>query len=100
MARLQTLAQQRQVPYQRLLKQLLEERLQQEVGLTLRAKKVFALAQDEAHLRGHTSVDTGHLLLGLLHDGESIAASVLESLGVTLEQARVQAAHLVARDTE
>jgi ATP-dependent Clp protease ATP-binding subunit ClpA len=59
-----------------------------EVGLTPRAKKVIALAVDEARRMGHHYIGTEHLLLGLLHEGEGIACGVLESLGVNLERAR------------
>ncbi len=59
-----------------------------EVGLTPRAKKVIELAVDEARRLNHHYVGTEHLLLGLIREGEGIAAGVLESLGVRLENAR------------
>jgi hypothetical protein len=59
-----------------------------EIGLTPRAKKVIELAITEARSLGHHYVGTEHLLLGLVREGEGIAAGVLERLGVTLEQAR------------
>jgi ATP-dependent Clp protease ATP-binding subunit ClpC len=59
-----------------------------EIGLTPRAKKVIELAVDEARRLNHHYIGTEHLLLGLLREGEGIAAGVLESLGVKLEQAR------------
>jgi excisionase family DNA binding protein len=59
-----------------------------EIGLTPRAKKVIALATDEARRMGHHYSGTEHLLLGLIREGEGIAAGVLESLGVNLERAR------------
>lgn len=59
-----------------------------EVGLTPRAKKVIELAVDEARHLNHNYIGTEHLLLGLLREGEGVAAGVLESLGVTLEKAR------------
>src|SRR6516165_5615267 len=59
-----------------------------EIGLTPRAKKVIELAVDEARRLNHHYIGTEHLLLGLLREGEGIGAGVLESLGVTLEQAR------------
>jgi ATP-dependent Clp protease ATP-binding subunit ClpA len=59
-----------------------------EIGLTPRAKKVIELAVDEARRMGHHYIGTEHLLLGLLREGEGIAAGVLESLGVNLERAR------------
>jgi len=59
-----------------------------EVGLTPRAKKVMELAVDEAVRLNHHYIGTEHLLLGLLREGEGIAAGVLESLGVSLGRAR------------
>ncbi|MDB5076870.1 MAG: ClpC ATPase [Chloroflexi bacterium] len=59
-----------------------------QVGLTPRAKKVMELAVDEALRLGHPYIGTEHLLLGLLREGEGIAANILESLGVQLETAR------------
>src|SRR5262249_9611634 len=53
-----------------------------EIGLTPRAKKIIKLAVDEARLLNHRSIGTDHLLLGLVREGEGIAAGVLESLGV------------------
>ena len=60
------------------------------VGLTPRAKKVIELAVDEAKRLGHRYIGTEHLLLGLIREGDGVAAGVLESLGVGLEQARAQ----------
>jgi hypothetical protein len=59
-----------------------------EIGLTPRAKRVVELAVDEARRLEHHYVGTEHLLLGLIREGEGIAAGVLESLGVNLERAR------------
>ena len=59
-----------------------------EIGMTPRAKKVIELAVDEARRMGHHYIGTEHLLLGLLREGEGIAAGVLASLGVNLERAR------------
>ena len=61
-----------------------------EIGLTPRAKKVIEYAVDEARHLKHHYIGTEHLLLGLLREGEGIAAGVLQSLGVNLEQARRQ----------
>src|SRR5690349_20376745 len=61
-----------------------------EIGLTPRAKKVIELAVDEARRLGHHYIGTEHLLLGLVREGEGIAAGVLESLGVNLEKVRSQ----------
>tara|TARA_B100000686_G_scaffold99240_1_gene106340 strand:- start:301 stop:2826 length:2526 start_codon:yes stop_codon:yes gene_type:complete len=59
-----------------------------DVGLTPRAKKVIELAVDEARQMSHQYIGTEHLLIGLLREGEGVAAGVLESLGVSLEKSR------------
>ncbi|HEY4387741.1 MAG TPA: Clp protease N-terminal domain-containing protein, partial [Ktedonobacteraceae bacterium] len=59
-----------------------------EIGLTPRSKKVIELAVDEARRLNHHYLGTPHLLLGLVREGEGIAAGVLESLGVNLEKTR------------
>jgi ATP-dependent Clp protease ATP-binding subunit ClpC len=61
-----------------------------DLDLTPRAKKVIELAGDEARRLNHTYIGTEHLLLGLVREGEGIAAGVLESLGVNLENVRAQ----------
>ncbi len=61
-----------------------------EIGLTPRAKKVIELAVDEARRLNHHYIGTEHLLLGLVREGEGIAAGVLESLGADLEKLRAQ----------
>ena len=61
-----------------------------EVGLTPRAKKVIELAVDEARRLNHRFVGTEHLLLGLIREGEGIAAGILESLSLQLEQVRTE----------
>ena len=61
-----------------------------EIGLTPRAKKVIELAVDEARRLNHHYIGTEHLLLGLVREGEGIAAGVLQNLGVNLEKARTQ----------
>jgi len=58
------------------------------VPFTPRAKKVLALAASEARSLSHTYVGTEHILLGLLREGEGIAARVLENMGVDLDEAR------------
>ena len=65
-----------------------EKPAQGEIGLTPRAKKVVELAVDEARRMNHTYIGTEHLLIGLLREGEGVAAGVLESLGVTLDKVR------------
>ena len=61
-----------------------------EIGITPRAKKVIELAADEARRLNHRFIGTEHLLLGLIREGEGIAAGVLESLGLQLEQVRAE----------
>jgi len=60
----------------------------EQIGLTPRAKKIVALAVDEARRLNQQSIGTEHLLLGMMREGEGIAAGVLESLGATLEKLR------------
>ncbi|HEX9037300.1 MAG TPA: Clp protease N-terminal domain-containing protein [Ktedonobacterales bacterium] len=67
-----------------------------DIGLTPRAKKVVELAVDEARRLGQRYVGTEHLLLGLVREGEGIAAGVLESLGVSLETARAEVQRMMA----
>src|SRR5947209_13068764 len=59
-----------------------------EIGLTPRAKKVIELGVDEARRLNQHYIGTEHILLGLVREGEGIAAGVLESMGVRLEQVR------------
>ena len=60
------------------------------IPFTPRAKKVLALSANEARNLGHSYVGTEHILLGLLREGEGIAARVLENLGVDLEEIRYE----------
>lgn len=55
---------------------------------TDRARRVLVLAQEEARLLNHNFIGTEHILLGLIHEGEGVAAKALESLGVSLERVR------------
>ena len=68
-----------------------------EIGLTPRAKKVIELATDEAHRLNHHYIGTEHLLLGLVREGEGIAAGVLESLGVNLEKVHTQIIQMLSQ---
>ena len=52
---------------------------------TDRARRVVVLAQEEARLLDHNYIGTEHILLGLIHEGEGVAAKALESLGISLE---------------
>src|SRR4051794_36786521 len=72
-----------------------ETMIMAEIGLTPRAKKVIELAVDEARRLNHHYIGTEHLLLGLVREGEGIAAGVLESLGVNLEKVRTQVMQVV-----
>lgn len=63
---------------------------------TERAQKVLYLAQDEARRLGHPAVGTEHLLLGLLREGEGIAARSLQALGVDLDKVRKEVEKIVA----
>ncbi|MBL7125231.1 MAG: ATP-dependent Clp protease ATP-binding subunit [Dehalococcoidales bacterium] len=66
-----------------------------EIGLTPRAKRVIELAIDEARHLGHNYIGTEHLLLGLLREGEGVAADVLDSFGITLERVRAETARVL-----
>jgi ATP-dependent Clp protease ATP-binding subunit ClpC len=67
-----------------------------EIGLTPRAKKVIELAVDEARRLNQTYIGTEHLLVGLMREGEGVAAGVLESLGVSLEKVREETNNILA----
>ncbi len=69
-----------------------------EIGLTPRAKKVIELAVDEARRLNHQYIGTEHLLIGLLREGDGVAAGVLESLGVNLEKARAETTRLLTQN--
>ena len=66
---------------------------------TDRARKVLTLAQDEAQRFNHNYIGTEHLLLGLVREGEGIAAGVLESLGVNLDKVRHQVIHVLSQSS-
>lgn len=68
---------------------------QQPLHYTPRAKKVIELSMDEARKLGHTYVGTEHILLGLIREGEGVAARVLNNLGVSLNKARQQVLQLL-----
>ena len=75
-----------------------EKPAQGEIGLTPRAKKVVELAVDEARRMNHTYIGTEHLLIGLLREGEGVAAGVLESLGVTLDKVRAETHRILSHN--
>jgi len=64
------------------------------------ARQVVVLAQDEARTLKHNEIGTEHILLGLLREEDGLAARVLESLGVTLEEVRAQVARIVRQGDE
>jgi ATP-dependent Clp protease ATP-binding subunit ClpA len=64
---------------------------------TDRARRVIVLAQEEARLLNHNSIGTEHLLLGLAHEGQGVAAKALESLGISLDGARAQVEEVIGR---
>ncbi len=67
------------------------------VGLTPRSKKVIELSMDEARRMNHHYIGTEHLLLGLVREGEGVAAGVLASLGVRLEQVRIATTQVLSQ---
>ncbi len=70
----------------------------EEVAFTPRAKKVLELALDEARRLGHNYIGTEHLLLGLIREGEGVAARVLEAMGADLERVRAQVVYLLGEE--
>ena len=71
-----------------------------EIGLTPRAKKVIELAVDEARRLNHHYIGTEHLLIGLMREGEGVAAGVLESLGVNLDKIRGETSHILTQTVQ
>lgn len=70
----------------------------EDIGLTPRANKIIVLAVDEARRLNSAQVDPEHIFLGLIREGEGIAGSVLESLGVTLNKAREITLRILNKD--
>jgi ATP-dependent Clp protease ATP-binding subunit ClpA len=64
---------------------------------TDRARRVVALAQEEARMLNHGWIGTEHILLGLIHEGDGIAARSLESLGISLDAVRQQVEEIIGR---
>ena len=64
---------------------------------TDRARRVVVLAQEEARLLNHNYIGTEHILLGLIHEGEGVAAQALESLGISLEAVRNQVEEIIGQ---
>jgi Clp amino terminal domain, pathogenicity island component len=64
---------------------------------TDRARRVVVLAQDEARRLGHNYIGTEHLLLGLIREGEGVAAKALEALGISLDSVRQQVEQIIGQ---
>ena len=71
-----------------------------EIGLTPRAKKVIELAVDEARRLNHHHIGTEHLLIGLMREGEGVAAGVLESLGINLDKVRGETSSILSSSSQ
>src|SRR6186713_879655 len=64
---------------------------------TDRARRVVVLAQEEARMLNHNYIGTEHILLGLIHEGEGVAAKAMESLGISLEAVRSQVEEIIGQ---
>ncbi|MFP4124761.1 ATP-dependent Clp protease ATP-binding subunit [Coleofasciculus sp.] len=71
-----------------------------EIPFTPRAKRVLELSLEEARQLGHNYIGTEHLLLGLIREGEGVAARVLENLGVDLTKVRTQVIRMLGETAE
>jgi ATP-dependent Clp protease ATP-binding subunit ClpC len=67
---------------------------------TDKARRVVVLAQEEAKLLNHNYIGTEHILLGLIHEGEGVAAKALEALGINLEQVREQVQEIIGQGAQ
>ena len=67
---------------------------------TDRARRVIVLAQEEARMLGHDYIGTEHLLLGLVHEGENVAARALTSLGISLDAMRQAVEGIIGRGAQ
>ena len=67
---------------------------------TDRARRVVVLAQEEARLLNHNYIGTEHLMLGLIHEGEGVAAQALTRLGVSLDAVRAEVEEIIGRGVE
>src|SRR6202048_1882912 len=65
--------------------------------VTDRARRVVVLAQEEARMLNHNYIGTEHILLGLIHEGEGVAAKALESLGISLDAVRQQVEEIIGQ---
>ena len=64
---------------------------------TDRARRVVVLAQEEARMLNHNYIGTEHILLGLIHEGEGVAAKALESMNISLQAVREQVQEIIGR---
>ncbi|MEX3563972.1 ATP-dependent Clp protease ATP-binding subunit [Corynebacterium phoceense] len=67
---------------------------------TDRARRVIVLAQEEARMLNHNYIGTEHILLGLIHEGEGVAAKALESMGISLEDVRREVEEIIGHGTQ
>ncbi len=67
---------------------------------TDRARRVVVLAQEEARLLNHNYIGTEHILLGLIHEGEGVAARALEELGIDLDSVRTQVVEIIGQGSQ
>ncbi|AWB82635.1 NDP-hexose 4-ketoreductase [Corynebacterium yudongzhengii] len=67
---------------------------------TDRARRVIVLAQEEARMLNHNYIGTEHILLGLIHEGEGVAAKALESMGINLDDVRGEVEEIIGRGTQ
>ncbi|ATZ08683.1 ATP-dependent Clp protease ATP-binding subunit [Corynebacterium striatum] len=67
---------------------------------TDRARRVIVLAQEEARMLNHNYIGTEHILLGLIHEGEGVAAKALESMGISLEDVRREVEEIIGHGSQ
>src|SRR5215472_9054651 len=67
---------------------------------TDRARRVVVLAQEEARMLNHSYIGTEHILLGLIREGEGVAAKALEALGISREAVRRQVEEIIGQDQQ
>ncbi len=76
---------------------LITRRPRRPAAFTYRARQVVVLAQEEARMLNHNYIGTEHILLGLIHGGEGVAAKALESLGISLDAVRQQVKEIIGQ---
>jgi ATP-dependent Clp protease ATP-binding subunit ClpC len=67
---------------------------------TDRARRVIVLAQEEARMLNHNYIGTEHILLGLIHEGDGVAAQALDSMGISLDAVRHEVEEIIGRGQE